>query len=786
MLSQISQQIASIVPQVTVPSTPPPPFPTFNPSISDVRVNVFWFMALVFSLSAALLATLVQQWVRDYMHVFQRYSDPLKSARIRQYLYEGSEGWYMPVVAEAVPGLLHVSLFLFFVGLGDFVLNTNTAVSLSTIVPITMCGLFYVLTTFAPVIYPQSPYQNSFSGLVWYLVQTLRGRSYKDRDGNSKSVSANMSQGQMQLAMEETEGRKERDTRSIKWLLDSLTEDSELESFTMAIPGSFNGEWSAEVWTRMYKLTEDENGRPHRTEHGNGPPSDTNLNAALPLATQPSSRVPNPFGSILRPLRTRTATHSHTDTIALAVTPTLHSPATHLPVVTTSIHERGVVRELSRRISHLFETCKNPGSFATDELWRRRTRTCVEGAASLVFFADANLEWFGDIGRLLRDIGKVEKTRESSLMGIDQSFVTRWTCLSITATRSMLKHNPSIQQATRGSISELEDMPPETVAADGTPRTLAQTFDDFLNTAWSCLFLICSPLFSRSFPNISEERVRQVLQVLQSQMNGLRYSYLHATGIKMFDPWVSDPQSSIQAATQGLICELPGIEFDGDRPNPLPFSLAVEILNNLSLQFMLPGRSIEGFSSIFPGLQNILEGQDSEPGKFQELLNDLRSFQLQKARIYTGNLVQLQLWRFQDLCFAGGLGFTVEIFFISLKELLSTSPSKDSQSTLYTSTFRAITSDWREYRDSSGTQNILLHLISSRRGLMSRFNYPTYITDELLAFVGNMFRGQTGPHIDKAMDALRKERDPEIYDGPPGFSTRALNVLLSSSQSSAP
>jgi hypothetical protein len=779
MLSQISQQIASIVPQVTVPSIPPPPFPTFNPSTSDVRVNAFWFMALIFSLSAALLATLVQQWVRDYMHAFQRYNDPLKSARIRQYLYEGSEGWYMPVIAEAVPGLLHVSLSLFFVGLGDFVLNTNTTVSLSTIIPIGICGLFYIFTTFAPAIYPQSPYQNAFSGLIWYLVQTLRGRSYKDRDGNSKSVSANMTQGQMQLAMEETEERKGRDTRSIQWLLDSLTEDSEFESFTMAIPGSFNGEWSAEVWTRMSKLSEDKNGRPHRTEHGNGPPSDTtrNFNAALPLVAQPSWIIPKP---IVRLFRTRTAAQSHTNTTALL--PTLHSPATHSPVVT--IHERGVVRELSRRISHLFETCKNRGSFASDELWRRRTRACVEGTASLVFFADADLEWFGDIGRLLRDIGKVEKTRASSLMGMDQSFVTRWTCLSITTTRSMLKDNPSIQQTTRFSILELEDTPDEAVGADGRPRTHAQTFDGFLSRAWDCVFIICGSLFARRYPNISEERVRQVLQVLQPQMNGLRYFFLHATGMKMFDAWISVPQSSIQAATQGLICELPGVEFDGDRPDPLPFSLAVEMLNNLALQFMLPGRCAAGFSSIFPRLQNILEGRDSEPGKFQELLNDLRSFQFDEAVIWSDNLVQLQLWRFQDLCFAGGLGFMVEIFFIALKELLSASPSKDSQSMLYASTFRAITSDWREHRDSLGTQNIILHLISSGRGLMSRFNYPAYITDELLVFVDNIFKGQTGPHIDKALDGLRGER--KSYNGPLGFPTRALNVLLSSSLSSAP
>ena len=95
LLTQISNQLSSIVPQVSIPSTLPPPYPNFSPNSSDVRVNAFWFMSLVFSLSAILLATLIQQWVQDYMHVFQRYSNPLKSARLRQYLYEGAEGWYI-------------------------------------------------------------------------------------------------------------------------------------------------------------------------------------------------------------------------------------------------------------------------------------------------------------------------------------------------------------------------------------------------------------------------------------------------------------------------------------------------------------------------------------------------------------------------------------------------------------------------------------------------------------------------------------------------------------------
>ncbi|KAF8258497.1 hypothetical protein EI94DRAFT_1621798, partial [Lactarius quietus] len=122
LLAQISEQISSIVPQVIIPSTLPPPYPAFSPNPSDVRVNVYWFMSLVFSLFAALLATLVQQWVRDYMHVFQRYGNPLKGARIRQYLYEGVERWHMPRVARSVPGLVHISLLLFFLGLGDTLL----------------------------------------------------------------------------------------------------------------------------------------------------------------------------------------------------------------------------------------------------------------------------------------------------------------------------------------------------------------------------------------------------------------------------------------------------------------------------------------------------------------------------------------------------------------------------------------------------------------------------------------------------------------------------------------
>jgi len=140
-------------------------------------------------------------------------------------------------MAEAVPGILHVSLFLFLAGLGDSLLNINTEVALSTIVPIGVSGLLYIFTIFAPIVYPQSPYQNSFSCIFWYLIQKLHGRRFRDHDGEMRSVSANMAQGQMELAMEETVARKGRDVEATRWLIENLTEDAEMEKFLSAIPG---------------------------------------------------------------------------------------------------------------------------------------------------------------------------------------------------------------------------------------------------------------------------------------------------------------------------------------------------------------------------------------------------------------------------------------------------------------------------------------------------------------------------------------------------------------------
>ncbi|KAI0276082.1 hypothetical protein BGY98DRAFT_919821, partial [Russula aff. rugulosa BPL654] len=127
-LDRISQQLASIgnSDQISTNSNSPLPYLTFRPSASDRRVNIFWLLSLVCSLFAAFLATLVQQWSKAYMHIYQQANNPLEIARFRVFLFEGSKR--LPVLAEVVLGLIHSSLILFFWGLGDIILHIDMTI----------------------------------------------------------------------------------------------------------------------------------------------------------------------------------------------------------------------------------------------------------------------------------------------------------------------------------------------------------------------------------------------------------------------------------------------------------------------------------------------------------------------------------------------------------------------------------------------------------------------------------------------------------------------------------
>ena len=764
MLAQISQQMTSIAPQISIPSSSPPPYPGSSPSPSDIRVNVFWFMALVFSLSAALLAILVQQWVRDYMHVFLRYSDPLKCARLRQYLHDGSEKWYMPIVAEAVPGLLHISLFLFFAGLGDLVLGINTAAGLSTVIPIGIIGLLYIFTMFAPVMYPQSPYQNSFSGLIWYIFQRLHGRTYKDRGSNgaSKPVSATMSEGQMQLAMEENEERMIRDERAIRWMINDMTEETEMEQLVVTIPGSLNADWGREVWGKVFKDFKANDEIANESE----------LTAVL--VAERNTSVPMPVARAVRP--------------SLRVSPDRNRQGLDpldvlFPSDTASSQEVNIMHELCRRVAHLLETCKNRGHFASDEQWRKRTRACVETTASLVGCASVELGWFGEVGRLLGDIGNVENAGELMSTGKDRSFVLRWTCLSVMSIRLVLNGNSPIRNFADGVIEDIKSLGDEESSGDKQIMENAQIIGNSLDYALSHLSALYWA-FTPKLPNLTEG-IKDLLRNHESLISDLERISAEADNLTMVDDQIERLLRHMDECTQGITHQLP--EFRNrfsTGPVPLTEILKLFVYPHQFPIIIPPGQVLKSLCSVATTFRDILdipEGQDVEINReaFKNLevmgkIDDQRFDQRWASRLF-----QRQLWRMEDLAGGHGLGSTVELFFIALRQLLSTSLSQESQSALYVGTFRAITSDWSSHKHCVGTQKVLLDMVASSHGIFSDFSFPTIITDELLRLLRNVLDKQSGPHIDDTVGRLR-EKPRSHHPGVIEFRSKALEDILRS------
>ncbi len=709
ILSQISHQLASSAPQVSIPSTLPPPFPPFNPKASDIRINAIWFMALTFSLSAAFLAILVQQWVRDYMDIFQRYSDPLKCARIRQYLYEGLDGLYMPSAAEVVPSLLHVSLFLFFVGLADYTLKINMTIGLSTTIPVGICGSLYILTTFAPVFHPQSPYQNSFSAGIWYAMQTAHCRIFKDRDGKSEIVSANLAQGQMQLSMEETEKRKARDVKALRWLLDNVTEDAEIESFAMSIPGSLNGKWSFEVWTELSKFKEDD----------------------MPPVAQPPSRsrrMPSVLGWFSGQFRTSAGSRHGSPPNAITYRQAPHPSNIQHLIVTTPIYETNTIPKVCGRIAHLFDTCKNRAVFTSDGLWQRRTRACIEATASLVCYADADLRWFGDIMQILGDIGNFEGIRDLSLTGRDQPFVVRWTCLSMMAIRPILSDYTLFKAHAESAVASFGALGPSGGASDKVAEENAQALEkslvEFMKHGSAFVFEDWGHVFTPQLEKLD---------------------------IKIYE--------TIAGCSHRITRQIPGLQFDLSDGEPLSSQIINFSSDPLSLRLIPYGRL---FIKSKQEHKDLISDQpeDLKPDQPEDIIPDQPKDQMPNQCgvldevLLPKNSLLRQLWRLQDLRDGGGLGLAVELFLLSLKQLLSTSPSQESYSPLYIATFKAITCDWRKYKHSIGTQKLLLDAIVADHGFLHGFDYPEYITDELWNLLGNILEGQTGPHIDSAVQDL--------------------------------
>ena len=658
------------------------------------------------------------------MNVFQRSRSPLKAARVQLFLFEGVER--LPMVAEAVPGLIHISLILFLWGLGDIILQIDTTVFVATVVPVAVCVCLYLYCVVVPIWNPQSPYRTPFLGIIWYLIRNLHRSPYYIYFRGKLLKLPSMELRQEHSAMKRTKGRMDRDVRAVRWLVDNINGTDETETFVLAIPGSFDQDWGRNVWK--------------------GVVNDDQSTSIVDLQTQPHLGLPSP-------------------------------------------REGTTVYNLCKSVQNYFETYSNEGDSMDTKERRRQIRGCVETAASLVCCTEVELGLFGKIGDVLGELGDKERTNNPLTIKSNPMFSVRWTCLSLVAIGKTVDGD-RVQELAKFSMDGIARLQPD---YDMMSLTAVRRIDNYLKKAWwlvQALYLAFEPWSQ----NRTESEIKEILNSHEVLISELERIEMEAVGVEDVDWRISLLQDAMEEATRKLTRCLPGVFFSKMKPTP-PIMIrenfdlsSVETTGTLvPPQFIFPGQQIQSLCNLGQRLRDIIKDQNTEA--LYETLNSLESFGVIPVALRKLKYpMKRQLWRLLDLRDGGGLGFTIELYFLALRQLSSASLSDELKKDFFTGTFKVITSNWEKSKDSAGTQGILLDLLCDLvirgRGVFSDFSYPPYIVDMLLELVGKMVKGHGGrhPHINDIIreledDNLRNRMDSQLRE-------KAMSAIGQSSEDS--
>ena len=214
----------------------------------------------------------MQQWARRYQELAHRPGAFHRRGRMRAYIFDGINRFKMARVVAAMPKLLHLSVFLFFAGVVDFLFPIYPALAYATLSCIVAFTLPYAILTVLPNIHLNCPYGTPLSSITWRIFQLsviiflqivleirkLFSRAWrlasrqahesqelkKWREALEKEVKIRwqwFSQGLLRsVELSAYKADSTVVTKALAWTLTALDEDKEIEDFAARVPGFFN------------------------------------------------------------------------------------------------------------------------------------------------------------------------------------------------------------------------------------------------------------------------------------------------------------------------------------------------------------------------------------------------------------------------------------------------------------------------------------------------------------------------------------------------------------------
>ena len=248
-LKNIYQHLAD--PNVSVPPTPPfvETPPAFSPPHYAVTVNLLWVLCICINLTCAILATMFQQWARQYVRFSQSpRRSPRRRARIRALFASNVDKVFIRTLSFLLPCYLHFSVLLFFVGLLVYLLNINDTLFTHMLWFFVGCMVVYTFLTFLPLFQtdsllftPISAFPASFVALLTCLVHSTFADRFKFKTWSVSEWLFEDVRGPVEnISLKQS---SEIDARILQSTLNSLNEDDALEKFFGSIPDFFSSKW---------------------------------------------------------------------------------------------------------------------------------------------------------------------------------------------------------------------------------------------------------------------------------------------------------------------------------------------------------------------------------------------------------------------------------------------------------------------------------------------------------------------------------------------------------------
>ncbi|SJL04754.1 uncharacterized protein ARMOST_08124 [Armillaria ostoyae] len=172
----------------TISPSPLNPTIAFVPATTDVWVNGLWFVSLFLSLTTALVAVLVKQWLHHYVALPS--GTPHDRSFTRQFRYTGFQKWHVQVIIGLLPVLMHLALAIFLVGLVVFLYPLRQALSWVICAGSVLIYTAYVVATILPILFPQCPYRTPLCDLVYVSVCRIVPRVTWSRYTNEDFLSS--------------------------------------------------------------------------------------------------------------------------------------------------------------------------------------------------------------------------------------------------------------------------------------------------------------------------------------------------------------------------------------------------------------------------------------------------------------------------------------------------------------------------------------------------------------------------------------------------------------------